>query len=307
MWVCRDAPTQTYFSIFNSPPNALSDTQISFNYIVKKQEQQKICFGSGRSRNIGLRTGTSPFMRFYMSEDFPNTGPGRYDVPGAFKAVTSKPCVKSFSLKGYGGLGRFAVSIAHTEDYPAPCEYNVPLFPDKVKESKVPFGSTAKRKGFDTNRNPGISSFYCLICCNCLLILVPSLIYRRPGLYRNITPLTRRIIFDHSFGGRVNLRLGVEIKCCKRNTDTCGICEENPIGDYWHLNNRMYLCRGCMTVERQRPRKHTKKELSNFRKIRDCSMIHSHEGTDAKIWLMHPGVIQKWSQKEAYLSSYFKD
>ncbi|XP_015117827.1 uncharacterized protein LOC107041687 [Diachasma alloeum] len=261
MWVCRDG----------------------FNYIVEKQEQQKICFGSGKSRDIGLKRGMNAFMRFYVPEDFPNTGPGRYDVLGAFKAVTSKPCAKSFSRKGYGGLGRFAVSITHTEDYPAPCEYNVPSFPAKVKEMKAPFSSTAKRKTFDTNRNPG------------------------PGLYRNITPIRRRIIFDHSFGGSVKLRLGVEIKCCKRNTDICGVCDENPIGDYWHLNNRMYLCRGCMTIERQRPRKHTKKELNNFRKIRDCSMIHSHEGTDAKIWRMHPGVIQKWSQKEAYLCSYFKD
>lgn len=128
---------------------------IGFNYIVKKQKQEKICFGSGKPRNIGSKTGMNSFMRYYECEDFPNTGPGRYDVLGAFKSITSKPCAKSFSRKGYGGLGRFGVSITHTEDYPAPCEYNVPSFPANVKEVMSPFGSTAKRKSFDVNRNPG--------------------------------------------------------------------------------------------------------------------------------------------------------
>lgn len=74
-------------------------------------------------------------------------------------------------------------------------------------------------------------------------------------------------MFEHDFGRTVKMRLGVEIKCTKNNLDLCEICYEKPIGDYWHLNNRVFMCRSCMIQERRRPRKHKKEELNNFRVI----------------------------------------
>ncbi|XP_008559927.1 uncharacterized protein LOC103580077 isoform X1 [Microplitis demolitor] len=258
MWVCRDG----------------------FNYVVRRQEKQKICFGSGKSRDLSLKSGISSFMRNHTLENFENIGPGSYNVLESFKTTTNKPCQKSFSKKGYGGLANSGYCAVHMEDYPAPNEYDVTL-PRKNK-FKYPFNCTSKKKDNSINKNPG------------------------PGSYQLNQP-KRRILFDHDFGHCVKMRLGVEVKCTKRNTDICEVCNEKPLGDYWHLNNRVFICRACMAQERRRPRKHKKDELNNFKKIRDCSWIHSHEGTDANVWLMHPSVIRKWTQREAYMCSYVKD
>ncbi|XP_044017492.1 uncharacterized protein LOC122858585 isoform X2 [Aphidius gifuensis] len=255
-----------------------------FNYIVKKQDKQKICFGSGRPRDLDSRNGMTSFMRYYTPENYTNISPGKYNVIESFKAATVKPCSKSFSKKGYSGLARFSTLQNHQDDYPAPGDYNVSSFPAKVKDtSKYPFGTTAKRKTQQINDNPG------------------------PGVYSNLMPRKKNIIFDHSFGGNAKMRLGVDIKCCKKNIDICNVCNKKPDGDYWHLNDRIFICRGCMKQERKKVFKYPKNYFNNFTKIRDCSMIHSHEGTDAKLWLMNPGIIEKWLQKEAYLSLYFKD
>ncbi|XP_043285786.1 uncharacterized protein [Venturia canescens] len=223
------------------------------------------------------------FMRYYAREEFPNVGPGKYNVSESFKAIKEKPRAESLSKKGYSGLARFGSHVSHTEDYPAPGDYTIRTLSPKVKSLKYPFASTAKRKTVSMNKNPG------------------------PGMYKNIDPVKRRILYEHSFGGKMRMKLGVQIKCTKRNNDVCELCGKKPTGDYWHLNNQVFLCRPCMVEERRKLSKHTKLELQEFRKLRDCSEIHLHDGTDAKIWLMHPGEIEKWTRQEAYLCAYFKD
>ena len=42
-------------------------------------------------------------------------------------------------------------------------------------------------------------------------------------------------------------------------------------------------------------------------KTRDCSDIHRHEGTRAKIFLVDPATVEKRRRKEAYLAKYFRD
>lgn len=71
------------------------------------------------------------------------------------------------------------------------------------------------------------------------------------------------ITFQHSFGDRVEMKLGVNFKCCNRNTDTCKVCGKEPTGDYWHFNNKIFLCKTCMVKEFQKPMKF-KKELKLF-------------------------------------------
>lgn len=75
----------------------------------------------------------------------------------------------------------------------------------------------------------------------------------------------KNVTFEHSFGGKVKMQLSVDFKCCNRNTDICKICAKRPIGDYWHLNNKIFLCRTCMTKEFQKQIKFNKKELELFR------------------------------------------
>ncbi|XP_034935002.1 uncharacterized protein [Chelonus insularis] len=254
-----------------------------FNYVLKKQEKNKICFGSGKSRDLGLKSGMNTFMRYHISENYPNIGPQKYNVLESFKAITSKPCSKSFSKKGYGGLTNSSCRRIHVDDYPAPNEYNVSFVTVQNYKFKHPLASKTKRKTFEVNNNPD------------------------PTTYQRINLQTRGMLFDHNFGCGIKMRFGVEIKCTKRNTDVCKICNESLSGDYWHLNNKKFICRPCMMKERKRLQKYKKEELNQFRKIRDCSWIHSHGGTDAKVWLIHPKDIQKWAQREAYISSYIKD
>lgn len=60
-----------------------------FEYVIKKPEQQRICFGSGQSRDTSKK-GASPFMRYYIFEDNPDIGPGSYNVLKSFNAIKTK-------------------------------------------------------------------------------------------------------------------------------------------------------------------------------------------------------------------------
>lgn len=73
------------------------------------------------------------------------------------------------------------------------------------------------------------------------------------------------ILFEHSFGGRVKMKLGADLKCCSRNTDVCKICNRKVAGDYWHLRNEIYLCRSCMDKEYEREEKYKRRELEQFK------------------------------------------
>lgn len=75
-------------------------------------------------------------------------------------------------------------------------------------------------------------------------------------------------MFENDFGRGSRMRLPVEIKCCKRNLDICDICNQKPIGDYWHLNNRKFLCRPCMINERRKSAKYKMEKLKNYRVIK---------------------------------------
>lgn len=58
--------------------------------MVRRQEKQKICFGSGKSRDLSLKSGISSFMRNHTLENFENIGPGSYNVLESFKTTTNK-------------------------------------------------------------------------------------------------------------------------------------------------------------------------------------------------------------------------
>ncbi|KYM98584.1 PREDICTED: uncharacterized protein LOC108777415 [Cyphomyrmex costatus] len=260
---------------------AIFPIDTNFEYIIRKSEPQKICFGSGQSRDTS-RNNLNFFMRYYTAENYSNVGPGSYNVLKSFNAIKTKPCCYSISKRGYSGLARFAKPITYNtymKDYISSSDYAVPK---QIKTQKYPFLSTNKKRIFDTNKNPG------------------------PGTYNGSKEI-KGIIFEHSFGSRVKMQLGVDFKCCNRNTNICKICGKTPTGDYWHLNNKIFLCRTCMIRECQEQTKFKRKKLELFRKIRTCSSIHIHEGTDAKIWLIHPIALKQWTRRETYLSAYLKD
>ncbi|XP_043482464.1 uncharacterized protein LOC122511354 isoform X2 [Leptopilina heterotoma] len=246
------------------------------------RENEAVCFGSKCPRDMFTRKGMNSFMKYYSKDEYPNISPCSYNVLESYKSIHTKPCLGAISKRGFSGPARFAINSKSCEKSPAPCDYSptIKFSSDKI-ESKAPFSSSSRRKSFLMNKNPG------------------------PGLY-NPYEKERSIAFNHSFGGRKKIQFPVEIKCCSQNNDTCKICEEKPLGDYWHRKNKVFLCRQCMLEEQKNHSKFTRKELSQFSKLRDCSGIHLHEGTTAKIWLVHPKQIIKSVRKEAYLSCFFE-
>ncbi|XP_076394563.1 uncharacterized protein LOC105661993 isoform X4 [Megachile rotundata] len=190
---------------------------------------------------------------------------------------------KSFEIKHNG---RISICITKTRTTKSmfwlwmSSRYFKSWFPKQVHESKHPFESTSSRGKFIDSGIPG------------------------PGMYVSIKEPCHK--FYHSFGGKMNMKLGVDLKCCSKNTDVCKICNKKLTGDYWHLKNKLFLCRSCMNKEYETQTTYKRRELQQFRKIRDCSNIHRHENTMAKIWLMHPSDIAKWMHREAYLSTYLK-
>ncbi|KAI4495996.1 hypothetical protein M0802_008211 [Mischocyttarus mexicanus] len=252
-----------------------------FQYVVKKQERKKICFGSGFPRDMSKK-GMTSFMSYHMKDNYENIGPCTYNAMNSFLATTNKPCSRSISNKGYGGIIRAVNAIETRKDFPSPADYNLIDSFKPIKESRVPFASFTKTTTFTTNINPG------------------------PGTY---TPAWKKeIAFEHSFGGRVKMRLGVQFKCCSNNTDVCKICGKKPKGDYWHWKDKIFLCRLCMIIDKfQKQSKYKREELNRFSRVRDCSDIHQHDGTHANIWLMHPEILRQRFVKETYLTSYLKN
>ncbi|CAL7937127.1 unnamed protein product [Xylocopa violacea] len=187
----------------------------------------------------------SPFMRYFILEDYPNIAPNSYNVLESFKAIKTKPCSHSISKKGYSGIARFSKKPILKNHYPSPSDYSAFIFPKEVQKLKYPFKSNNKKQILVGNTVPG------------------------------------------------------------RNTDLCKICGKKPFGDYWHIKNEIFLCRSCMNKEFETEHKYRRRELKQFHKIRDCSILHQHGTTTAKMWLMHPTLVAEWIRREAYLSSYF--
>lgn len=76
----------------------LFSVDTDFEYVIRKPEQQRICFGSGQSRDTSKK-GASPFMRYYTLEDNPNIGPGSYNVSESFSAIKTR--VQTFIISIY--------------------------------------------------------------------------------------------------------------------------------------------------------------------------------------------------------------
>ncbi|XP_076640662.1 uncharacterized protein LOC143352219 [Halictus rubicundus] len=246
-----------------------------FTYIIKKQKRQRICFGSGCLRDTSEK---SPFMKYYALEDNPSVSPNSYSVLESYKAIKNKPCSRSISKKGYSGIARFAMPALQKDDYTSPFNYKTSVFPEQ--SSKLKYSYKRKTGSFPTNSVPG------------------------PGMY--VSAKREGIRFAHNFGGRVKMELGVHLKCCSGIADVCKRCGKQIFDDYWHLKNKIFLCRLCM-VEYEKQNRYKKSSSILFRKIRDCSIIHQHGATTAKIWSMQPKIVTQWIQRESYLSAYLKE
>ncbi|UJR26911.1 hypothetical protein I4U23_008221 [Adineta vaga] len=125
-----------------------------------------------------------------------------------------------------------------------------------------------------------------------------------PGSYECDVKQNRQIHMLHSFGGRTKLIPAVKTKCVALNTDKCAVCSQTTTGDYYQYRNEI-LCPKCFNFNWQWQEKYKRTYLQAFQKVRDCSSIHDHAGTSAKIQLADDKSTKKLQRKEAYLSLYW--
>lgn len=208
-----------------------------------------------------------------------DVGPGQYNN-NEFTTFTyfNKP----ISNKGF----IFGARTAQRQFYelkqraPSPTHYqNVES--KNIKPTYIPFSTTAKRFENDLkDSKPG------------------------PGAYEHNVERNRSVQSLHSFGGRTKSVPHIDIKCTVHNNIKCNNCNQVPNGDFYQYKSNI-LCNRCYEYNYKWQEKYNRAYLESFKKARDCSFIHEHNGTTAAIQKVSDKELRKLKQKEAYLSLYW--
>ncbi|XP_066247013.1 uncharacterized protein [Euwallacea similis] len=249
-----------------------------FDYVVAIKTNQKICFGSTVPRSTNyIGKGLSPFQKLIQPEVF-KSGPGSYQTE-KYSSALYPLLNKIRSKKGIGPLAskdkRFKEKVMRT---PSPGRYEISQTTN-TKPSFAPFGMKTEYQT-NENNNPGPATYDIRKIKRC-----------------------RRTRFMNNFGNPTMI-YAVETLCVPVPVDTCHKCNELCQGDYWHKDYATFLCHLCWEEERYIKEIYTKEELKEFEKIRNCSFMHDHEGTDAALLKMHPNKIKKKMRLENYLNLY---
>uniref|UniRef100_A0A1B6E0V7 Uncharacterized protein n=1 Tax=Clastoptera arizonana TaxID=38151 RepID=A0A1B6E0V7_9HEMI len=246
------------------------------------KEKPRICFLSGKPRE--LTVGHSRLYCDFRKEVQETIGPGSYNP--------KYPQYKVLSKQGYGGLA--SKSKRFIEEEPI-FRSSISLRPKLLhlncfkpvtlcsKFNKYGFNSSVERKTGDEKKD-----------------YIPGFCYDINNAYQQ-----RKIMFHHSFGGRTEIQPHVFIKCTPNNLDTCQLCEQKPLGDYWFKGNTI-LCRPCFGAQWKDETYFDRSQLLSLKKIRDCSHIHQHENTTAAYPLMEKKEVWKQIVRECYFACYGK-
>ncbi|KAK3747772.1 hypothetical protein QZH41_008795 [Actinostola sp. cb2023] len=195
----------------------------------------------------------------------PITGPGCYDnaeVSAFVYELEQKPiCRRGYSL-GARTASRF-LKPTHM-DVPGPPTHQAII--SKPRE----FNPDFKPFRVGANRLPEVSQ-----------VIKPRKSF--PGTYDHDVSTNRKVHYHGSFGGPQTLITSVKIKCNDfGEKDTCNTCKNHPIGDYYEYK-KIHFCRKCYNQHLESQSKYSTSYLQKFYKVRDCSLIHDHEGTNAKL------------------------
>ncbi|CAF5178913.1 unnamed protein product, partial [Rotaria magnacalcarata] len=200
----------------------------------------------------------------------PQLGPGSYnnEDKSTFRYVLDH---QPMSRRGYTFNARTEQrkTFEPKIDVPSPDAYQMDLthLPDK-KRSFKPFDAASQR--FHTR---------------CKSAGAPG-----PGSYECDVKQNRQVHMLHNFGGRTKLVPLVKTKCMPLNTDKCLICLQTPVGDYYQYRKEI-LCATCYNFNWQWQEKFKRTYLQAFQKVRDCSYVHEHAGTSAKIQVIQLYII----------------
>ncbi|XP_028417500.1 protein pitchfork-like [Dendronephthya gigantea] len=246
--------------------------------------KSSIAFGTTLDRELlPLKVPPTRFGNQLQIPRAPNLGPGRYnndEVSTLTYELEHRPgCKKGYSL-GARTAERFQKPL-HL-DTPGPQTHQeINGKPREFKPAFRPFQTGASRL-------PPVSA-------NSREHVLPG-----PGTYEHKVSRNRKVKYLGSFGGPQTLVTSIRMKCTGNGEKD----KFKPKGDYYEYKNKA-LCRPCYDKNAIAESKFSKSVLSNFTKVRDCSSIHNHEGTNAKLRLMTEKDLKKLRNKEAYFSLYF--
>ncbi|CAH0561414.1 unnamed protein product [Brassicogethes aeneus] len=249
------------------------------NYLVELQKDKKVCFGTSQERSTDpIGNKLAPHQKRNAPELNPKIQPGSYYNEN--DTFIGKLENKIRSVKGVGFFAsnseRFQSKFQRT---PSPTRYELMPKPKKKRQIAAPFNSKSIYD-LKTNNNPG------------------------PGTY-NLEKISqcRRIKFFSNFGHPKMIPC-VQTYCQPTPSDVCHKCKDVCTKDYWHNNFATFLCHLCWMEEKTTQEIHTLKELKEFKKIRDCSYVHSHEGTSVANRIMTKSMVLKRQRLENYLDLY---
>ncbi|CAF0847425.1 unnamed protein product [Brachionus calyciflorus] len=206
-------------------------------------------------------------------------GPGQYDnhIFTDFTKIKKPLSNKGYVLGARTGQKDFYQLVDRA---PSPTHYQDVTRKD-VKKSLKPFHSSSNRfKREASFVGPG------------------------PGAYEHLVERNRSVQSLHSFGGRTQSVPHVDIKCTAKEDLSCENCNEKPVGDFYQYKSSV-LCNRCYEYNFKWQEKYSRAYLTSFKKARDCSFMHEHEGTTAVIQKISDKELKKLKQKEAYLSLYW--
>ncbi|XP_058461157.1 uncharacterized protein LOC131436450 [Malaya genurostris] len=262
-----------------------------FDYVIKRPQQAKVCFGSTIQRDAVPLTGPakSSIMRRTTNElTGENLSPGTYDI--TYYDHHSHPILKSgHSIRGRGSLSATSVRFKHDEvcHLSAAGDYHVITKP-LTKPCWSPFGATVPR--WMETEYPAVPG---------------------PGTY---TQKKRKEIRMYSFGGRIKIIPAAITTCKTENFDKCYRCDQKPEIDYWkNEKTEKSLCRACMQKEINLTKIHSKTKsvmlkqldvLKEFRRIRHCAYYHTHDKTTAAVQFRSNRDLKQKFRVENYLSMY---
>nr|XP_023027405.1 uncharacterized protein LOC111515413 [Leptinotarsa decemlineata] len=256
-----------------------------FDYVVSLQRGEKLCFGSKLPRYTGLiGRGLSPHQLRLAPELFWKTGPGCYHTEECSSAMY-EVLNKVRSKAGVGPLAskdnRFKTKIRFRT--PSPGRYQPPVPSWKLpKRNFAPFNNSSKVREMKVSSTPGPLTYDIRKVSKC-----------------------RRMRYMSNFG-RPTMVPCVELICVVKPTDTCQKCQNLCEGDYWHLNHETFLCQLCWFNEKIHKTLYNENDFGEFKKIRNCSFMHSHEKTNAALRILPQNKINKKVRLENYLDLYIK-
>ncbi|KAG5681116.1 hypothetical protein PVAND_010576 [Polypedilum vanderplanki] len=115
-----------------------------------------------------------------------------------------------------------------------------------------------------------------------------------------------------------NIPPAYDIICSSKNIDSqCDMCENEIKNVYWK-NSKIHsiLCRSCYNDQLLKIKNKSKSANERFRKLdimekeykkkRNCSFFHNHNGTKAHIYILSPKEFKKRRQREDLLNTILK-